>query len=967
MEVVEYDRRKSEGFRGGGRGGGGRRRTSAGDIEGGPQRRRPDGGSTFEEKLPTFVVRLGDQATSGGAAVEEQLEGLCRALRRDSAVCTPQLVETILDCVTELPTKTPIYGTLVGLINLDNYGFVNTIVLRTAEAFQAALNAGHQRRVRLLLRFITQLAHSCVVEMEAVVALVKQLMHAAHQTLELHSDAVMWQLQADFYVLCVVGLLPWAAAEMGEQMPTEFAAIWSSLETYMSRRRVLTYPALVVVKLEDAGASSNNQDYLSDLWVRAQAFKKRGDWILSSVPRVHLAFSEKFETSAKHALPPTVVPFGALPPDSYPPEARLPSATAGGDADMPAALDATATNIRLFELYGMRPMFRIMPVDMTEQGFEPIERFIVEDYISDVLDTYNGSRKECVNALVSLPFPHRYEFLLSECLYGEMLRLPSPAFKPVYYTVILVEICKVIPTVFPPVLLQTVDLLFKALPRVDGECRTRLALWLAHHMSNFSHMWPWKEWADALERPVWSPHVQFVWQVLQRNVRLSYHARIKTNLPPFLHNLLGPDPAKPNFKYAGHVGGAPGPAGAVAAAPLDAGALPLAAAARELLSMIHQKKLARDVNMWLDEKVLPSLGAESALEVLAQTFLHYGAKTFTHTVTVFERFQPVMERLLQSEAAQIKLLELVADFWCNSAQWMAFVIDRLMTMRMVSNTAIVRWCFLPRQAALVHTTDTVWEVLSNALNKTMARTTDLRAERARAAAAIPDVAARAAAARETVTAAEAEVAAHPRGTGDVEAEEAALQAVAKKEELEAEAKGAEEALEGVHEALEVKEVLLARAIREQEELFTVLFERFATTLSERVTEMEKDADASGSSAAAAGAKGSGGTDASGSAAMDVDTEGAAAASATAAAGGAASKGPAWSQRELRKKEEVEWMNCSLSYLTAFARKYFKEVSPLVERLQAQVFTPSVHPRVLEAAMRGFHCYQPVRNPAQPAA
>jgi MIF4G like len=44
--------------------------------------------------------------------------------------------------------------------------------------------------------------------------------------------------------------------------------------------------------------------------------------------------------------------------------------------------------------------------------------------------------------------PYKYESLLAETLFAQMLRVPAPAHKPVAYGALMVDLCKLLPT-FP--------------------------------------------------------------------------------------------------------------------------------------------------------------------------------------------------------------------------------------------------------------------------------------------------------------------------------------------------------------------------------------------------------------------------------------------------------------------------------------------------------------------------------------
>lgn len=112
----------------------------------------------------------------------------------------------------------------------------------------------------------------------------------------------------------------------------------------------------------------------------------------------------------------------------------------------------------------------------------------------------------------------------------QLLMLPQPPFKPVYYTLVIIDLCKVqssahdiadffvieefccfntqisnfisclmfsnivvtqqaLPGAFPAVVAGAVRTLFERIADLDMECRTRLILWFSHHLyvQNFSN------------------------------------------------------------------------------------------------------------------------------------------------------------------------------------------------------------------------------------------------------------------------------------------------------------------------------------------------------------------------------------------------------------------------------------------------------------------------------------------------
>nr|CAN69557.1 hypothetical protein VITISV_000928 [Vitis vinifera] len=84
--------------------------------------------------------------------------------------------------------------------------------------------------------------------------------------------------------------------------------------------------------------------------------------------------------------------------------------------------------------------------------------------------------------MVGLPVPFRYEYLMAETIFSQLLLLPQPPFKPMYYTLVIIDLCKALPGAFPAVVAGAVRALFEKIADLDMECRTRLILWFSHHL-----------------------------------------------------------------------------------------------------------------------------------------------------------------------------------------------------------------------------------------------------------------------------------------------------------------------------------------------------------------------------------------------------------------------------------------------------------------------------------------------------
>jgi nuclear cap-binding protein subunit 1 len=434
------------------------------------------------------------------------------------------------------------------------------------------------------------------------------------------------------------------------------------------------------------------------------------------------------------------------------------------------------------------------------------------------------------------------------------------------------------------------------------ESRTRLILWFSHHLSNFQFIWPWEEWAFVLDLPKWAPKRVFVQEILQREVRLSYWDKIKQSIEnaTALEELLPPK-AGPNFMYSLEEGKEKTEEQQLSA---------------ELSRKVKEKQTARDMIVWIEETIYPVHGFEVTLTIVVQTLLDIGSKSFTHLVTVLERYGQVFSKLCPDNDKQVMLLSQVSTYWKNNVQMTAVAIDRMMGYRLVSNQAIVRWVFSPENVDQFHVSDQPWEILGNALNKTYNRISDLRKD-------ISNITKNVLVAEKASANARVELEAAESKLSLVEGEPVLGENPAKMKRLKSTVEKTGEAELSLRESLEAKEALLNRALSETEVLLLLLFQSFLGVLKERLPDPTKVRSVQD-------LKSIGAEDDKPSA-MDVDSE----------------NGNPKKSCEVGEREQ--WCLSTLGYLTAFTRQYASEIWPHMEKLESEVFSgEDVHPLFLQA-------------------
>ncbi|KAG1338636.1 nuclear cap-binding protein subunit 1 [Cocos nucifera] len=851
----------------------------------------------------TLLLRIGDRCLEYGGTTDfkEHIETCYSVIWREFEHSKDGIFELLLQCAEQLPHKIPLYGVLVGLINLENEDFAKRVVDTTCSSLQDSLYSENYDRIRLLLRFLTGLMCSKVILPGSIIEAFETLLSSAATTVDEDAGNPSWQPRADFYITCILSCLPWGGAELIEQVPDEFDRVMIGVQSYMSIRR-RTQDIGFTVFDSDEDKFLEEKDFLEDLWDRIQVLSNNG-WKIDSVPTPHLSFEAQLVAGKSLCLSSISCPEPPEPSDRHYTALR-------GKEKHQARLKYPQRIRRL----------NIFSSDKTE-NIQPIDRFVVEEYLLDVLLFFNGCRKECASCMVGLPVPFRYEYLMAETIFSQVLLLPQPPFKPIYYTLVIIDLCKALPGAFPAVVAGAVRALFERIGDLDMECRTRLILWFSHHLSNFQYIWPWEEWAHVKDLPKWAPQRVFVQEVLEREVRLSYWDKIKQSIEnaPALEELLPPR-GEPNFKYSTED----------SLEGLDGYTL-----SKEFSGMVRARKTAREITSWIEENIIPVHGFDVSLEVVIQTLLDIGSKSFTHLITVLERYGQVIAKLCPDHDKQALLIDEVSSYWKNNTQMTAITIDRMMSYRIISNLSIVRWVFSLSNVNQFHISDRPWEILRNAINKTYNRITDLRKE-------IQSLDRSVLLAEEATRKAIKEYEAAESKLEVVDGQPVQSEKPGRLKRLKGYSEKAKDDETSMRESLEAKEALLARAVEENKALFLSLYKGFRDVLMERLPPVSADGKLPKLRIANVDSMA---VDSEEPSTMEVDHD-------NGRTDNSQSNGEKVFPRYSTGEQE-QWCLCTLGYVKAFSRQYASEIWAHIEALDSQVFAEDVHPLFRKAAYAGL--------------
>lgn len=108
-----------------------------------------------------------------------------------------------------------------------------------------------------------------------------------------------------------------------------------------------------------------------------------------------------------------------------------------------------------------------------------------------------AKRATAINKLKNIPEGQstwKPEDMALDAVFSQLLQLPAPEHKLIYYHAVVTEACKLAANAIAPTLGRSIRYLFKNLEILDLELQYRFLDWFSHHLSNFDFRWKWNEW-----------------------------------------------------------------------------------------------------------------------------------------------------------------------------------------------------------------------------------------------------------------------------------------------------------------------------------------------------------------------------------------------------------------------------------------------------------------------------------------
>ncbi|KAI0034391.1 MIF4G like-domain-containing protein [Vararia minispora EC-137] len=661
-----------------------------------------------ETRFRSTIIRIGEIDAC------EDIEQLLRSIQSSDSPNLAVLSEGLRIGLTEQPYKIPYYALLLRRLydlpvksevsNQSGASLGRQVLDDLWKGFQAYLDKLAWREIRFCVHFFAHLTVAKVISPQSMLSLLQSF------TTVLDEFGVS-QGRAKRAARCAAEGLMRAGQSLKDYSPASVIEMITAIQTYsdlVASAKWLVHPM----------ASLHTTELMLECAVSALKALDVNDF--EQLGSVH---PQPYTDAGAPDIDKYDLPSVLVPPDAMELDGLVPDAS----EDTPVKKEEWP------EFYLSLFADDVTPSPKTPDGYS------VRSDILDILDIFEINRKECARLLVDYPrwtragtFKPRpggsdgnsdrsvpaeegwqLESSIIEAVLGAQFLLPEPPHKPMYYSALITELCKISPQTFGPAVGKSIRKCYMYLADgLDVDIARRFAEWFSIHMSNFNFQWVWKEWVEDLNLCAHHPKRVFVRYALELEVRLSYFDRILKTLPPQFQD-----------SAAGAVSDqAPGPEYG-----FDDPSVPYHEVAQSVLEQLRARSKPEDVINLLD--TIRGQFTEDGVDdpdglvrsIAVQSLLHTGSRSFSHFLNAIERYIVVLRSLATitsrspGQDAKAGVLEAVAVFWRRNRQMISIVFDKLMQYQIVDPTDVVRWVFARAGRGLD------WELLKGAVDKANGR------------------------------------------------------------------------------------------------------------------------------------------------------------------------------------------------------------------------------------------------------
>ncbi|ORX97967.1 MIF4G like-domain-containing protein [Clohesyomyces aquaticus] len=699
------------------RGGNSRKRDRRHDDDGEPERHGHQQKRRREESTSSKIRRMMLNIAASDKLPQDEAQDIARLLGEslDDEAAMTEFFDTLVQLIIEQPFRIPHVAAVAFFANDDKPEITAQAVKRVGTKTQEMLRTGQWTEFKLLLRFLACL--QSLYNDDGVFTLLNQLFDTIVDLQSANeNDVVGLEL-----VKIILLTIPYAVASAGSTSHGKASELLEKTGIVAANR----LPIESLVELYVADSTEKPFPYYSAIGMLQTQLEREAElgWKFACIPRFaryiprKLGDAEPMEFASQlHAFPSFAVPSPVNP---------------GTKLLFPEAY---------FSLYADTPDFETVPKTTD------IAASLLRDAIVDTINQLDFNRDAAARTLVELDnfwalptFAPRgtppdkleeiaprvpgwtegqtlwkSEDMIIDAIFSQLLKLPGPEHKLVYYHALITESCKIAPAAIAPSLGRAIRFVYGGIDILDLELVHRFCDWFSHHLSNFEFRWRWQEWTENLEHSPLHPKKAFIIAALDKEIRLSFAKRIRTTVPKEYHPLIPAamdEDKSPDFKY-------------------ENPQTPFSPEGVALLHQIRKKAPDSEIQETID-KIHKQALEQGIVDVLVPStdafvtaICRLGSKSLSHVLSCIERGK---ERLMSiantSETARRQVVASVVEYWKDQPGIAVNIIDKLINYQILQPSTVIEWALVDHLGAGDPLTkDWVFELVYNTIAKVTSRT-----------------------------------------------------------------------------------------------------------------------------------------------------------------------------------------------------------------------------------------------------
>jgi hypothetical protein len=311
----------------------------------------------------------------------------------------------------------------------------------------------------------------------------------------------------------------------------------------------------------------------------------------------------------------------------------------------------------------------------SEKNLSRLDTFLIQEKIEDIVEAFDDNIELCIKYISNLNdfygFTSEFESVLIESIFSLMLRLPRSKSKLIFYSSLIVNLCKKWPKDKKPlneIVNEGVLNLFEMMDSLDIECVERAANFFSFYLSNIQVDFDFERFAEISSLPRNNFKCVFFTQLIEKLCNLFDKSKIITIVS--VDDLLSffPKEAQPLWKFSD---------------PNETYHYD----SQVICDNILNKK---EYNTWSNK--FEAAGNDFVYVFMSCVF-YCKSKTFSHLRESITLFKDAIAMNLNSKDQQIIALEALSEVWGHHNVYFSFIFDLIMRFGFVDCLVAVKWIF----------------------------------------------------------------------------------------------------------------------------------------------------------------------------------------------------------------------------------------------------------------------------------